>query len=306
MAGDKLEQRIKAQAAALGFAACGVRLGRRGAAGGRAAAPVAGRRAPRRHDLDGGARASPGEPRRAVARGEERDRARHELCAGRRSAGLGRRGRDRAYLGLRAGRRLSRRGQKGAEGARALAGGGSGRAAEGLRRHRAGDGKAAGRGGGAGLARQAHQSGQPPNDGSWLFLGAIYTTLALVAAATRPGQDRCGSCDACQRACPTDAFPGALPARCAALHLLPHHRTRRAHPARIPPLPWAIVSTAATIAWRCARGTSSPSPPPPTAPFCPAPNWPHRRSAICWRSTMPASGKCSPARRSSVSAATGW
>ncbi|MEO7248341.1 MAG: tRNA epoxyqueuosine(34) reductase QueG [Novosphingobium sp.] len=58
----------------------------------------------------------------------------------------------------------------------------------------------------AGLGWQGKHTNMVSRDhGSWLFLGAIYTTLDL--PADPPGEDRCGSCNACQSACPTNAFP---------------------------------------------------------------------------------------------------
>jgi epoxyqueuosine reductase len=58
----------------------------------------------------------------------------------------------------------------------------------------------------AGIGWQGKHSNIVSRDhGSWLFLGAIYTTADL--ASSRPSADRCGSCEACQTICPTDAFP---------------------------------------------------------------------------------------------------
>ena len=139
--------------------------------------------------------------------------------------------------------------------------------------------------------------------GSWLFLGAIYTTAELEPDLA--GKDRCGSCRACQDICPTDAFPAPYQVdarRCISYLTIEHNGPIDAANCDRSS---ATIFMAATIALPSVRGTNLRQAPPPTRRSCRGPNWSRRVWPICSGWTMPLFVGCFQVRQSSESVAIG-
>ena len=256
--------------------------------------------APRRHGLDGDHRERRGDPRalwpdvRSVIVLGLNYGPDHDPLGGPRAT------RARRHLGLRPGRRLPRFIKRKLKAlARWLAQ--ARRRGEGVRRHRPVLEKPLAER--AGLGWQGKHTNLVSREfGSWLFLGAILTTLEL--APDEPEPDHCGTCQRLPRRLPDRGFPapyqldarrcisyltiehkGPIPRELRAADRQPHLRLRRL-PGGLP-----LEQVRAGGPRAEARGARR---------RCARRRWPNSRA---W--TMRPSARCSPRARSSASAATG-
>ena len=173
-----------------------------------------------RHGLARGQRRPP-RPRTCCGPRQVHHHAGPELRPGRDPLAILGRTLARRHLGLCAGRRLPRPHQGQAEAARRQVQDCAPRRRQGVRRHRAGDGEADGGEGRNWLAGQAHQSR--------LARSRLVAVSRLDLHRRRDSAGCAGGgslrlLPALPRHLPDARLPRALPARCAPLHLLPHHR----------------------------------------------------------------------------------
>ncbi len=194
----------------------------------RASNAVPRRRRPWRHGLAGNHRRAARLTAGAVARCALGHHAGHQLRPGRRSRWRSLQQRDRGAISVYAkGDDYHELIKPRLKDAGALADRQCRRRREGVRRHRGGDGEAARVAAPASAGRASTPIMVSRQFGSWLFLGAIFTTLEL------PPDDAgdatvAARCRACLDACPTAAFPAPyrLDARRCISYLTIEHKGR--------------------------------------------------------------------------------